>query len=160
VRVRVRGRSGAAGSWVVEREDEVGASRHSGAGAAHAYSCMAYAPLRMQEAAEKLVAEIDRLLPVARRRAAKQADHLERSADSVMFNLAEGVACYKPKMKTSAYAIARKEANEVRAVLRRLVIKEVFRPEEVQQGIELAGACVGMLTNAIRSVEERALRER
>jgi four helix bundle protein len=114
--------------------------------------------LRMQEAAELLAAEVDRLLPRAKRVAPRPSGHLERSTDSVLFNMAEGVACYLPKMKTAAYAIARKEANEVRAVLRRLVIKEVFTMEEVQRAFDLAGACVGMLTNAIRAVEARETR--
>jgi four helix bundle protein len=112
----------------------------------------------MQDTAELLAAEVDRLLLRAKRSAPKQANHLERSTDSVLFNMAEGVACYLPKMKTSAYGIARKEANEVRAVLRRLVIKGVFAMEEVQRAWDLAGACVAMLTNAIRAVEERGLR--
>jgi four helix bundle protein len=118
---------------------------------------MGYDRMRMQEAAEELVAEIDRLLLRAESLAPRQADHLDRSADSVLFNMAEGIANYKPRMKTAVYGIARKEANEVRAVLRRLVIKKVFSERDIQKAQDLAGACVGMLTNAIKAIETRAV---
>ncbi|HET9986346.1 MAG TPA: hypothetical protein VFQ38_22400 [Longimicrobiales bacterium] len=58
-------------------------------------------------------------------------------------------------MKTGAYEVARKEANEVRAVLRRLVIERVFTEPQVRKAYNLAGACVGMLTNAIIALQNR-----
>lgn len=76
----------------------------------------------MQQAAEILMAEVDALVARVRSRAANAADHLERSAESVLFNIGEGVAAHKPRSKIAAYEIARREANEVRAILRRLVI--------------------------------------
>lgn len=109
----------------------------------------------MYQAAEALVIEVDALLPRARKRAPHQADHLERSADSVLFNMAEGIGSFKPKVKISAYDIARKEANEVRAILRRLMIKRVFTYTEIRKALDLAGACVGMLTSAIIGLEKR-----
>ncbi|HET9985762.1 MAG TPA: hypothetical protein VFQ38_19345 [Longimicrobiales bacterium] len=54
-----------------------------------------------------------------------------------------------------AYEVARKEANEVRAVLRRLVLKRVFTEPQVRKAYNLAGACVGMLANAIIALENR-----
>jgi four helix bundle protein len=113
----------------------------------------------MEEAAERLVVEVDRLLPRAQRRARRQADHLERSADSVLFNMAEGVASFKPKMKIGAYEIARKEAGEVRAILWRLRIKRIFTEDEVRTADQLASTCIGMLTNAITSIERRLAEE-
>lgn len=76
--------------------------------------------MRMYQAAVALVTEADKLLPRARQVAPRQAGHLERSADSVLFNTAEGIGSFKPRVKIGAYDIARKEANETRAVLRRL----------------------------------------
>ncbi|HET9985066.1 MAG TPA: four helix bundle protein [Longimicrobiales bacterium] len=111
--------------------------------------------MRRVQAAEALVAEVDGLLSRAKARAPKPADHLERSADSVLFNMAEGVGAFKPKVKTGAYEVARKEANEVRAVLRRLVLKRVFTEPQVRKAYNLPGACVGMLTNAIIALENR-----
>ena len=112
--------------------------------------------MRMYQAAEALVTEVDTLLPVARGQASGIADHLERSCNSVLFNMAEGIGSFMPKMKINAYEIARKEANEARAVLKRLMIRRVFTFAEIRTAHELAGACVGMLTRAIRAVEARA----
>jgi four helix bundle protein len=111
--------------------------------------------MRMYRAAEELAAEVDRLLPRARRRARRQADHLGRSADSVLFNTAEGVGSFKPGVKVSAYDIARKEASEVRAVLRRLVIAGVFTSAETSRAQALANTCIAMLTRAAIAVEDR-----
>src|SRR5690606_10796720 len=112
--------------------------------------------MRMYQAAERLLIEVDQLLPGARAAASRMADHLERSCDSVMFNMAEGIGSFTPKVKINAYDIARKEANEARAVLRRLMLRGVFTYAEIRTAHDLAGACVGMLTAAIKAIENRA----
>src|SRR5690606_14965662 len=61
--------------------------------------------MRMQQAAEILMAEVDALVARVRTRAANAADHLERAAESVLFNIGEGVAAHKPKGKIAAYEI-------------------------------------------------------
>jgi four helix bundle protein len=111
--------------------------------------------MRMYRAAEELAAEVDRLLPRARRRAWRQADHLARSTDSVLFNTAEGIGSFKPGVKLSAYDIARKEASEVRAVLRRLVIAGAFTSAETSRAQALANTCIAMLTRAAIAIERR-----
>jgi four helix bundle protein len=115
--------------------------------------------MRMYGAAEALAREVEELLPQARAAAPMQADHLTRSVDSVLFNTAEGIGSYKPRVKTSAYDIARKEANEIRAVLRRLVQKRVFTSAHIGKADNLAGACIGMLTHAILATERRAAQQ-
>jgi four helix bundle protein len=109
----------------------------------------------MWQAAELLVAEVDGLVRRARGRAANAVDHLERSAESLLFNIAEGAGAYRPKVKISAYEVAKKEASEVRAVLRRLVIKKAVTPADIHRAYNLAGSLVGMLTAAIIRLEER-----
>lgn len=109
----------------------------------------------MQLAAEELTAEIDRLVPLIGARNADAADHLQRSADSVLFNIGEGIAAWRPKIKLSVYEIARRESNEVRAILRRLVQKKALAPEQTRRAYNLAGAIVGMLTSAALSIEKR-----
>ena len=123
-----------------------------------ALSGMRFERLRMYDVAELLVAEVDAVLPHVGRAAPGRAEHLERSADSVVFNMAEGTACYKPKMKVAAYEIARKEANEVRAVLRRFVIKGTLTEQQISKAYDLAGACMGMLTKAIIAIERRPVK--
>jgi four helix bundle protein len=111
--------------------------------------------MRMYRAAEELAAEVDRLLPRARRRVRRQANHLARSADSVLLNTAEGIGSFKPGVKLSAYDIARKEATEVRAVLRRMVIARVFTSAETSRAQALANTCIAMLTRAAIAIEDR-----
>lgn len=110
----------------------------------------------MWQAAEELIAEIDRLVPRAQAAAMNATDHLERSGESVLFNIGEGVGAFQPKVKIATYEIAKREANEVRAVLRRLVIKGTVTARETQRAYNLAGAIVGMLTSAIIAVEKRS----
>src|SRR5688572_26982566 len=105
--------------------------------------------MRMFQAAEALNAEIEALLPRAYARKPNAAVHLEKSADSALFNMAEGIGTFSPNAKINAYAIARKEANEVRAVLRKLVIAKVFTQAEIRKAYNLAGSVIGMLTAAI-----------
>ena len=109
----------------------------------------------MYQAAEALNAEIELLLPRAYAQKPKAAAHLENSGNSVQFNTGEGIGTFMPNMKINAYEIARKEANEVRSVLRRLVIGRVFTQHEIQKAYDLAGSIVGMLTAAIKAVENR-----
>ena len=112
--------------------------------------------MRVYQAAEQLVGEVEGLLPRARERKPNAAKHLENSVESVLYNTGEGIGSFKPKVKITAYEIARKEANEVRTILRRLVIGRVFTQLEIAKAYNLAGAVIGMLTNAIKALESRA----
>ena len=116
--------------------------------------------LRVWQAAEEVCREVDALIPFVRPCAQNAADHLERSAESTLFNIGEGVGAYRPKVKIAAYEVAKKEANEVRAILRRLVIKKALTERQIGRAYNLAGAVVGMLTNAIISLEKRWQAER
>lgn len=109
----------------------------------------------MWQAAESLVGEIDNLVPRVRHGAPNATEHLERSSESALFNIGEGVGAYRPKVKIACYEIAKKEANEVRAILRRLVIKRLLSRADIDRAYNLAGAIVGMLTAAIISLQAR-----
>jgi four helix bundle protein len=111
--------------------------------------------MRMYQAAKALAEEVETLLVKARKEAPNTADHLQRAAASVLFNMAEGIGAFRPKVKITSYDISRKEASEVRAGLRHLVIKSVFTEREVERADQFARMCIGMLTNAIISVESR-----
>lgn len=115
--------------------------------------------MRVYQAAEQLMAEAELLLPRARAAKPNAAKHLESAAESVLFNTGEGIGSYKPRVKITAYDIARKEANEVRTILRRLVIARVFTTQEIEKAYNLAGSIVGMLTAAIITLEKRAANE-
>lgn len=117
---------------------------------------MQYEKMRMWQAAEQFVAEVDGIVEQARFTASNSANHLERSAESVLFNIAEGAGAYRPRVKIGCYEIARKEANEARAVLRRLVLKRVVTDERIRRAWDLGGMLMSMLTKAILTLEERA----
>jgi four helix bundle protein len=112
--------------------------------------------IRMWRAAEELIVEIDVIVARVRSQAANSAYHLERSGESVLFNIAEGVGAYPPKVKIAAYEVAKKEASEVRAVLRRLVLRRLVTSREVERALNLASTIMVMLLRAIRTLRERA----
>src|SRR5437870_3831099 len=106
---------------------------------------------RMGQAAYAMAEEAEKLLPRARMGRSNTADHLERATDSVLFNMGEGVTCYRPKVKIVSYDISRKEAGEVRVALRKLVIGRLYSLHDIAKAYDLAGAVIGMLTSAIKS---------
>ena len=111
--------------------------------------------LRVYKAAEELVVEVDRItarLPYSVR---NTADHMTRCAEAALFNISEGGGSFKPKVKANAYDIARKEAQELRATLRRLVLKRVLTTAETQKAYDLAGAIIAMLTRMIKNIEAK-----
>jgi four helix bundle protein len=113
----------------------------------------------MWQAAEELLREVHTLLPRVKAAAPNAADRLDRSAESVLFNIGEGAGAFAPKVKIAAYEIAKREANEARAILRALVIRRAAGSAEIARGYNLAGAIVGMLTRAIISLSARAPRD-
>ena len=104
--------------------------------------------MRVYLAAEELGDEIDRLVPLIAPLNRNAADHLARSAESVLFNLGEGIEAWKPKVKIDRYEIARREANEIRAILRRVLRQGILTREQSARAYALAGVIIGMLTRA------------
>lgn len=111
--------------------------------------------MRVYHVAAELAAEVDPLLRLLPRRVWVLAGHLERSTESVGLNLMEGLAAFKPKVKASAFDISRKEAAEVRKILKRLVAKKVLTEAQIQRTYELAGSVIAMLTVMIKQQEAR-----
>jgi four helix bundle protein len=107
----------------------------------------------MWGAAEELMVELDAIVARVKHEAPNPASHLERSGESLLFNLAEGVGAHAPKVKISAYEIAKKEGNEVRAVLRRLVLRRLLTSREIARPYNLATTVMAMLTNAILTLK-------
>ena len=115
--------------------------------------------MRMFQASEALIREVELLLPRAWEKKPKAADHLERSLESEHTNICEGIGLFRPAGKRAAYEIARKEANEVRGTLRRLVLANVFTQQQIQKAYDLVGSIVGMLTASIKVQERRLAQE-
>ena len=110
--------------------------------------------LRVELKAEELITEVARLLHSIHYRC-KAAKDLERSADSVLLNIGEGVAAYKPRKKAHKYDIARGEAREVQRATRALVLKGKLKEHDVATADDLADHIAAMLTIMIKGLEER-----
>ena len=109
-------------------------------------------PIRLRQAIELLMREVDGILAEVRPFARNAADHLERSCESLMFNANEGIASIRPKVKINAYDIARKEAAEVRAVLRRFQLKGLVTSARIRRALNLAAVCMSMLGSAMKTL--------
>ena len=116
---------------------------------------MGRAKLIVEEKAEQLVAEIARVRRKLRFPHSNASLHLEKSGDSVLFNLGEGIACFNPRMKASKYEIARAEAREVQKALTALVLKGELSGEDISVAYDLADTVIAMLTNMIKNLENR-----
>jgi len=111
--------------------------------------------LRVEEKAEELVAEITLLLRSVRY-SSNATIHLEKSVDSVHFNIGEGVALFQARKKAAKYDIARGEAKEVQKALRALVLKQKLQEKDIAKAYDLADAVIAMLTNLIKGLEARS----
>ena len=117
---------------------------------------MRHEKMRVLAAAERLLSEVESIVSRVQSRAPNVTDHARRAAESVLFNTAEGVAAYAPKVKISCYEIAKREASEVRAALKALVIRGALTPDETRPASNLASAIISMLSSASRTLEKRA----
>jgi four helix bundle protein len=104
---------------------------------------------------EQLLTEIARLLKKTKY-ACNASIHLEKSGDSVYFNLGEGAASFKPLVKAAKYDIARREASEVQRALRALVIKGKLTELDIALAHGLADEIIAMLTTMIKNLEDRS----
>src|SRR5688572_9582873 len=111
--------------------------------------------LMVYQAAEALVAEVDGILQRLPYRLRRTADHLDRSANSVLNNVSEGAAIFSPKGKANAYAVARKEAQEVKAALRATVLRKGIDQQAIAKAYHLADCIIAMLTRMIKNLETR-----
>ena len=110
--------------------------------------------LRVEIKAEELVAEIARVLRKVPYRC-NASKHLENAGDSVHFNIGEGVAVFRPRVKLQKYEIARGEAKEVQKAARALVLKGLLKAQDIEKIEDLADYVIGALTNMIKGLEAR-----
>ena len=110
--------------------------------------------LRVEIAAEELVAEIARVL----RKLSYPCDaskHLEKAGNSALFNLGEGIVAYKPRVKAGKYEIARGEAKEVEKAARALVAQRRLTAADIVRIEDLCDYLIAALTNMIKGLAAR-----
>ena len=110
--------------------------------------------MRVQLALEEMADEVKLIAPDVALTNAHLAEHIRRSTQSGVFNTAEAIAAWNPKVKVYRYEVGRREINEARAGLRLAVRQGDIDWARVRRAYNLAGAIIGMLTAAARAVEE------
>lgn len=78
------------------------------------------------------------------------ADHLRRSAVSVVMNIGEGANRYSARQKHQRFVDARGEAGEVASAAHAAGVAELVPMEEAEEVIQLAGRVAAMLTGMLR----------
>ena len=111
--------------------------------------------MRIYKAVRELGLEIDRILALLPPHCSKIANHLDRSVESIGFNLNEALIAYKPKVEASALDITRRETSEVRKALQRAVDKKGIHAAATVRAEQIANAIIGMLTVMIKQQEVR-----
>jgi len=83
-------------------------------------------------------------------RAGDVKDHLDRAADSIVFNIAEGNGKYAPKDRCRFFDTAHGSALECAAGLDILVAKQKLKLDEIRPGKERLQRIVRMLMGLIK----------
>ena len=81
---------------------------------------------------------------------ATRADQLNRAAESVVRNIAEGAGRWSKADSAKHYKIARGEAMECAASLDVLKLRKLVAPKRYDRGIELLEEVVAMLTKMVQ----------
>jgi four helix bundle protein len=115
---------------------------------------MGFERLRVYQAVEQLDAETQQLIRNVTRGNADDLNQPGRSCGSILFNIPEAYGAGTPGKKRNHLAIARGEADEVRAVLRRLVKKGCLKESEIRRACELTSVIAKMLTAWIDKLPE------
>jgi four helix bundle protein len=116
---------------------------------------MSRGKLVVERKAEELVAESARLLRRIPYRC-NAYNHLDKSVDSVHFNIGEGAALFRSRLKRNKYDIARGEAKEVQKALRSLVLRRKLSEQDIAIADDLADQIIAMLTTMIKNLEASA----
>ena len=110
--------------------------------------------LSVEIKAEELIVEIARVLRKIRY-PCHASKHLEKSGNSLYFNLGEGVVAFSPKVKAAKYDLTPGEANEVLKAARALVRRGRPTEHDVAKIDDLADYLIGAVTNMIKGLEGR-----
>jgi four helix bundle protein len=91
-----------------------------------------------------------RLIPLVRKVDRSLADHLQRSGNSLLTNLAEAASEDRPLMKAAGYRTAKREAEECALAWEKSLRRGITPHDETEQAIELLDECARMLAALIR----------
>ena len=113
---------------------------------------MSFEKLHVYQAAERLMAMLDDLFADAPPGFSKDISHGRNAASSILYNIAEAYGSKGQGKTINHLGIARGSADEVRAVLRRLIIGRAYTAIQVTPHQNLARTIAKMLTSLINKV--------
>ena len=115
---------------------------------------MSFENLRVYQASELLDRMVLALIATIGVGHGKDVDHLKRAASAIRANIAEAWGSITPGLKIYHLGIARGSADEVRAVLRRLVDDEALTEHAIKSPSILSRTIAKMLTALIEKIQE------
>lgn len=101
---------------------------------------------------------VDQVLTGAKVRAHLKTQ-LDRSATSVVLNIAEGAGEFSPTEKVRFYRMARRSTNETAAILEIMRRRQAVTPELISSGYERCRVVIALLVAMIKTTEARAAAE-
>jgi four helix bundle protein len=116
---------------------------------------MGFEHLKVYQAAEKLGKIAQQLIRLIPSGYSKDIDHLQRALASINYNIAEAYGCEKPGRKAERLETARGSADEVRAVLQRMVALGALPRPSIFQASNVSRTIAKMLTSWIDKLEQR-----
>ena len=115
--------------------------------------------MRVFQLCQELQGEIDGIMKELPEKASKIVYHMTRSNESLGFALSEGLVAYKPLVKANFFDVSRRETEEVKKGLRRIVQRGFVTVSRTAKAMSLANALIGSLVVMIKQQEERAANE-
>jgi four helix bundle protein len=114
-----------------------------------------YHRLTLYERAKEYDEIATRMLPLIRQHDRDLADHLQRSGNSFLTNLAEGAAEDRPKVKAGSYRVAKREGEECAIACETARRRKYLPAELADQGLGKMDECVRMLATLIRRFDPK-----
>jgi four helix bundle protein len=100
----------------------------------------------------------DRIIEAAKVRAHLKTQ-LDRSATSIVLNIAEGAGEFSPPEKVRFYRMARRSTNETAAIIEVVRRRKAASDELLDAGYEACRVVISLLVTMIKTAEARAAAE-
>lgn len=111
--------------------------------------------MRVYQLCEEFQEAVDELLEQLPPEARKIVNHLDRAKESAGLSLSEGLSAFNPRVKASYFDITRRETNECKKAMRRLVRRKFAPLSATFRSSNLGDALIGAMVNMIKQQEAR-----
>ncbi len=111
--------------------------------------------MQVYRQALRFVRLADELRPLVLRRRSSLADQMDRAADSIVLNIAEGAGEFAKREKARFYRMARRSATECAGILDILRELKLVDDAKLDVGKQQLLAIVAMLIGLVKHCEQR-----